>query len=129
MKIILTGMMAWATGLVTVLAASYFLFEIPSMIDVSSFAVILFVSGSLLVALVYLPIFHWLRRNRDEEKILKFAPLIAVGMNAPVYIILYWITGNTCSLGEALLFLFGFVAFALVFGASYSKIYHNKFVS
>ena len=119
MKLILTGLVAWLLGLVTILCTSLLLFETPSWVDITSFGTLLFVGSLNFILLLYLPFLAVLRNNK--RKYLKFAPLLlAFGINVPVYAMLALVAGQFCSSGEILLFNLGFGVVAFVFGLAYS---------
>lgn len=127
MKFVLYGLLAWLCGLVTILGASYCLYETPGIVDAVSYMMILFFACVILNGLVYLPVLYVLCKKFNEHNVVRYAPWLLAGIvNLPLYAVIVWQSDKVFGKGEAVLFFLGFVMVALVFGVGYSKIYRNK---
>ncbi len=114
-RILLAGLAAWTTALLALLFVSFVSFETPGLQDAMGYGGYLLIGGTLLIAIVYLPIMHLVRKRTAASQPLIVLPgLMAIAGNAPVYLLL-WLSNRGFGPGEALLFTLGFFLLAYMF--------------
>ena len=97
--------------------------EAPSVTDVQSFALLMFVPAFLLCLLLYAPALLWLARRRGScEPARLFASVPAFLLNLPVFLALLFALlrgGMFFGAGEVVLFVAAFAAAGAAFGRGF----------
>ncbi len=116
MLFVLFFLLSWLSGLLTVLLVAFITYEQFSIIDITSFAVFLFIGSLLLIPIVYYPLLKWLGRKIGVNKMIGYPLLLVFLANLPVYYIIWLKEGDLYGKDEAFLFFLAFIVTGLVFG-------------
>ena len=115
-KTIIAGLIAWVSGLVSILVVSAIRFEIPGLPDIMGFGSFLLMATVALIVAFYLPVLYIFGKRVDSRKYSLVIPwLLAVVVNSPLYLFL-WTADRGYLLSEAYLFSIGFFVLAFSFG-------------
>lgn len=117
MLYILSFFLSWLSGMLTILIAAFFKYDVFSMIDIVSFATLSFAGFLLLFLLIYLIFLNMINNKLVANKQLVFFPVIfSIAANLPVYFLIWKYMGNLYGSSEAILFTLGFLSSGVVFG-------------
>ena len=129
LKLFLNATIAWALGLVSIVAILYFSnggadFTIT---DLTGFGVMAIVVSGLLMLVLYLPSLYWLKRRRGGVKPrIEFVLLTGLLCNIPVFIFLLTLINRKMVLSEALGFIATFLIIGSVFGFGFTLAQHKS---
>lgn len=118
-RMFVTAVVAWVSGLVLVSAVLYssnggadFSFT-----DVAGFGGIIIVGSAILLLIYYLPAMFWLRRKTFRP--LSFAFAGGLIFNLPTFILFYLLIGRKMVASEAILFMLTFLIMGVIFGLGF----------
>ena len=113
----LSFLLSWLCGMLVILVTAFFLYDQFSIIDITSFAVMTFVSFLLLFLVIYLLVLRTINKRITRSKQRIYFPLIfALVANLLVYVTIWKNVGNHYGESEATLFTLGFLTSGFVFG-------------
>ena len=114
---ILSFLLSWLCGMFVILVTAFYSYDQFSIIDITSFAVMTFVSYLLLFLVIYSFVLKTIiKRITGGKQFIYFPFIFSLLANLPVYIIIWKNTGNYYGKGEASLFALSFLASGFVFG-------------
>ena len=118
-RMFVTAMVAWVSGLVLVGAVLYSFNDGVdfSFIDIAGFGGIIIVGSAILMLLYYLPAMFWLRRRTSRP--LVFALAGGLILNIPTFILFYLLIGRKMVSSEAILFMLTFLIMGAIFGLGF----------
>lgn len=121
MKLILVYIAAWLVGLLSNLLISNFYYNEPfSFADLIGFATLSFLPALFICALLYTPgLFYLSRRLKGCNPAILFPVVSTFVLNAPVGLILLWLTGRTMRGSEAISFSVIFLVMGLLSGIGF----------
>ncbi|HEX5703241.1 MAG TPA: hypothetical protein VFX97_08600 [Pyrinomonadaceae bacterium] len=118
-RMFLTALVAWVSGLVLVSAVLYssnggadFSFT-----DIAGFGGIIIIGSAILLLIYYLPAMFWLRRKTSRP--LWFALAGGLILNLPTFILFYLLIGRKMVASEAILFMLTFLIMGVIFGLGF----------
>lgn len=118
-RMFLTAIVAWVSGLVLISAVLYFSNAGVdfSFIDIAGFGGIIIIGSAILLLLYYLPAMFWLRRKTSRP--LSFALAGGLVLNLPTFILFYVLIGRKMVASEAILFMLTFLIMGAIFGLGF----------
>ena len=118
-RMLVTAIVAWVSGLLLVSAVLYFSHGGVdfSFIDVAGFGGIIIVGSAILLLIYYLPAMFWLRRKTSRP--LWFAVAGGLILNLPTFILFYSLIGRKMVASEAILFMLTFLIMGAIFGLGF----------
>ena len=128
MLYVLSFLLSWLSGMLTILIISFFLYDEFSIVDIFSFAVLTFTSFLISFLLIYLITLKVVNKRIEVSKQFIYFPVIFSAVaNLPVYFLIWKNTGDLYGSSEATLFTIGFLTSGLVFGLFWA--WKNKMIS
>ena len=118
-RMFLTALVAWVSGLVLISVVLYFSNGGVdfSFIDIVGFGGIIVIGSAILLLIYYLPAMFWLRRKTSRP--LSFAFTGGLILNLPVFILFYSLIGRKMVSSEAILFMLTFLIMGAIFGLGF----------
>ena len=118
-RMFVTAIVAWVSGLVLVGAVLYFAHGGAdfSFVDIAGFGGIIIIGSAILLLFYYLPAMFWLRRKTSRP--LAFALAGGVILNLPTFILFYLLIGRKMVASEAILFMLTFLIMGAIFGLGF----------
>lgn len=118
MLYILSFLLSWLCGMLTILITAFFTYDHFSIIDITSFAVITFVGYLILFLVLYLPAVNISSKKIEIQTRFLYLPMILILIaNLPAYFFIWKNTGDLYEFTEAILFVISLIASSLVFGS------------
>lgn len=125
---IISFLLSWLCGMLVILITAFYSYDQFSIIDITSFAVMTFVSFVIIFLVIYLFVLKTISKRISGNKQFIYFPLIfSLLANLPVYFIIWKNVGDYYGKGEATLFTLGFLTSGFVFGLF--RAWKNKMVS
>jgi len=117
MLYVLSFLLSWLSGMLTILITAFFSYDQFSMVDIVSFATLTFAGFLILFFLVYLILLK-VANNKitGSNQFIYFPIIFALPANLPVYFLIWKNMGALYGSSEATLFALGFLTSGLVFG-------------
>lgn len=114
---VLSFLLSWLCGMLVILATAFYSYDQFSIIDISSFAVMTFVSFLVLFLVIYFLVLKKINKRISGGKQFIYFPLVfSLLANLPMYFIIWKNVGNYYGKSEATLFTLGFLTSGIVFG-------------
>lgn len=117
MLYILSFLLSWLCGMLSILIAAFFYYDQFNIIDITSFAALTFSGLLILFLLIYLPSLNLLKKKIDTRNQFLFFPLILVVFaNLPAYFLIWKNMGDLYGQMDAFFFMLGSIVSGLTFG-------------
>jgi len=117
MLYVLSFLLSWLSGMLTILITAFFSYDQFSMVDIVSFATLTFAGFLILFFLVYLILLKVVSNKiTGSNQFIYFPIIFALPANLPVYFLIWKNMGELYGSSEATLFALGFLTSGLVFG-------------
>lgn len=118
-RIFVTALLAWVSGLVLVCAVLYSVNGGAdfSFTDIAGFGGIIIIGSAILMLLCYLPAMFWLRKKTSRP--LSFVIAGGLILNLPTFILFYLLIGRKMVVSEAFLFMLTFLIMGAIFGLGF----------
>lgn len=114
---VLSFLLSWFSGMLTVLTIAFFSYDEFSMIDIVSFAMLTIAGFLILFLLIYIFVLKTINKRVTSSKQFFYFPVIfSLLANLPAYILIWKYSGDLYGSSEAALFTLGFLTSGLVFG-------------
>ena len=117
MTYFLSFLLSWLCGMLVILISAFYAYDQFSIIDITSFAVLMFAGFLILFLGIYLLVLKFISKKIQAPWQFIYFPLVFAGIaNLPVYFIIWKNTPEFYGRGEANLFTMGFMTCGLIFG-------------
>jgi len=114
---ILSFLLSWLCGMLTILITAFFTYDQFSIIDITSFAVFTLAGFLILFLVIYLIVLRVIRKKITGRQFLFYPIIFSLLANLPAYFLIWKNTPELYGKGEATLFTLSFVTIGLVFGS------------
>ena len=121
---VLSFLLSWLSGMLSILITAYFTYDQFSVIDITSFAVFTLAGFLVLFLFIYLITLRIIRKRITNKQLLFYPIIFSLVANLPAYFLIWKNTPALYGRGEATLFTLGFITIGLVFGAIWA--WRNK---
>jgi len=117
MIFLLSFLISWLSGMFMILMLAFFSYEQFSIIDITSFAVLMLAGCIIVIPLLYLFFLKFLeKRICGNKQFICFPATLILLANLPVYYITWSKINDLYGKSEGLLLVSGFVTTGLMFG-------------
>jgi hypothetical protein len=117
---------SWLSGMLVILISAFYSYDQFSIIDITSFAVMTFISFLLTFIVIYLIVLKSINKRNITNQSIYYPVIFSLPANLPVYFLIWINKGNYYGQGEATLFTIGFLTSGFAFGLFWA--WKNKIV-